>query len=556
MEPKANRRQFSLRLKIVSLTGGSVALVASILVLTSTLQMRTMATEELRKRGNAVGIELSNNLAFATFSRDKVGLQSAADATLGEIEDVAYVLLRAESGEVLAASYIQEVSKQEVNQQAPEMVPFATQKRVDDRRVKVSGIAVHEVSAPISIQDRSSREREDNALLDPLAIDQDEKPREDVTDAGSNKKKRVGVVHVGFRLDRQEAEISSLTTRAIALGLVVLMACLGAALVLARMLTVPLERLSQAAAAIARGDLRQQFNAEGNDEISELAASFETMASGLRQMLADLRTAATDIEGQAASIQATATQQATMSSEQASAINETTATVAEIAQTAKQVIQRTQKSEELSQDGQKVVQESVSGMDKLGEQVKAIALAITDLSERTLQIGDIITTVKDVAEQSNMLALNASIEAAKAGEHGRGFAVVAMEMRNLTEQSKLAAGQVRTILGEVQKGTRTAVSATEEGSKRAHAATSLAQSAGSSIVGLTDMMRESSLAARQIAGNTRQQTTGVEQIVSAMTELSSAMADTVEGTRQIEQVAGNLTTVARRFSALVSRYQL
>jgi methyl-accepting chemotaxis protein len=162
--------------------------------------------------------------------------------------------------------------------------------------------------------------------------------------------------------------------------------------------------------------------------------------------------------------------------------------------------------------------------------------------------------VKDVAEQSNLLALNASIEAAKAGEHGRGFAVVAMEMRNLAEQSKLAAGQVRAILSEVQKGTRAAVEATEEGNRRAKAAIALAESAGKAIQGLTDASRESSLAARQIANNTRQQTLGVEQIVTAITDQSRAMSEAVAGTRQIEQVAGNLSGLSRRLDELVSGY--
>jgi methyl-accepting chemotaxis protein len=164
--------------------------------------------------------------------------------------------------------------------------------------------------------------------------------------------------------------------------------------------------------------------------------------------------------------------------------------------------------------------------------------------------------VKDLAEQSNLLALNASIEAAKAGEHGRGFAVVAMEMRNLAEQSKVAAGEVRAILSEVQKGTRAAVAATEEGSKRAHSAIAMAQAAGSSITGLTDVIRDSSLAARQIANNTRQQTIGVEQIVSAITELSAAMSDALEGTKKIERVAGSLTTVSSGLSELVGRYKV
>ncbi|HET9451303.1 MAG TPA: methyl-accepting chemotaxis protein, partial [Aggregicoccus sp.] len=343
----------------------------------------------------------------------------------------------------------------------------------------------------------------------------------------------------------------------------VLLCCLAAAAVLARLLIIPLERLAHAAAGIAAGDLRQRIDTRGGDEIGELARSFSIMAQALSTLIADLRSAASDIEREAASVLTTSTQQSAMAHQQASAINETSSTVAEIAQTSKQattyadnVISGTQKSEALSAEGQQVVGESVQGMNKLGEQVKNIALAITDLSERTLQIGDIIATVKDVAEQSNLLALNASIEAAKAGEHGRGFAVVATEMRTLAEQSKVAANQVRGLLGEVQKGTRTAVSATEEGSRRAQAATALAQSAGSAILGLSELIKDSSAAARQIAGNTRQQTIGVEQIAAAMTELSTAMSDSVEGTRRIEQVAGNLSALSKRFSELVASYQL
>ncbi|HVG61254.1 MAG TPA: methyl-accepting chemotaxis protein, partial [Hyalangium sp.] len=137
-----------------------------------------------------------------------------------------------------------------------------------------------------------------------------------------------------------------------------------------------------------------------------------------------------------------------------------------------------------------------------------------------------------------------------------GFAVVAMEMRALAEQSKVAAIQVRALLGEVQKGTKAAVAATDEGSRRAQAAMALAQSAGSAILGLAEVIKESSAAARQIAGNTRQQTIGVEQIATAMSELSVAMADSVNGTRQIEQVAGNLSNLSKKFSELVGRYQL
>ena len=369
-------------------------------------------------------------------------------------------------------------------------------------------------------------------------------------------------MQVGLRRTGLEAAIGSATRWAVGIGLVVFLGCLVVAFVMARVITVPVEHLSRVAAGIAAGDLQQQIDVSGNDEIAELAGSFARMASGLRDLLGDLRGAVAEIERETASVLATSSQQSAMTSQQAAALNETSTTVREIAQTSAQatehadaVIQITSRAEEFSREGQRDVDGSITAVESLGQHVRAIAGTITDLSERSLQIADIITTVKEVAEQSNMLALNAAIEAAKAGDHGRGFAVVAMEMRNLAEQSRVAAGEVRGILGEVQKGTRNAVSATDEGSKRAKEVVDLARSAGGTIQGLVEVIRESALAARQIAGNTRQQTIGVEQIVSAITELSSATADTVDGTRQIEKVVQNLTRLSGRLTELVGRYR-
>ncbi len=324
------------------------------------------------------------------------------------------------------------------------------------------------------------------------------------------------------------------------------------------------EELSTAASEVARGDLGAripQFRRVG--EVGILAASFASMVAGLRGTLGELRDATARLDHEASDILASVSRQAATSAQQATAINETSTTASEIAQTAKQatehadsVIQMTQRSEELSQEGLKVVEEAVESSAALGDQVKRIAATMADLSERTLQLGEIVATVKDLAEQSNLLALNASIEASKAGEHGRGFAVVAMEMRNLAEQSKAAAGQVRGILSEIQKGAREAALATDEGAKRSVRTVALSRSAGEAIEGLAMVIRESALAARQIANNTRQQTIGVEQMVAAISELSSTINESVEGARVVEQGATALTKVSRRLGETVRRYRV
>jgi len=171
-----------------------------------------------------------------------------------------------------------------------------------------------------------------------------------------------------------------------------------------------------------------------------------------------------------------------------------------------------------------------------------------------VQIADITQTAIDVAEQSNVLALNAAIEAAKAGEAGEGFAVVAAEMRRLAEQSRGAAAQVKALLAEIGRSTRQAVFASEEGSRRAGEATQLAARAGAAIQGLNEVVDSSVAAGREIALNTRQQTTGVAQIASAIGLIETASVSALEGTYAIEQGAQRLEAVARRLAERVAGF--
>ncbi len=287
------------------------------------------------------------------------------------------------------------------------------------------------------------------------------------------------------------------------------------------------------------------------------------VASRLGKLVGMLADAAHQIERETTTVRQSVAQQTGMASQQVTAFTEMNTTVREIAQTATSatecaegVLKATQKVEKVSDEGQKAIDQSVAGLTKLSEQVKAIATTITELSESTQQIGDIIATVKEVAEQSDLLALNASIEAAKAGEHGRGFAVVAAEMRNLAEQSRTAAGQVKGLLGDITRGMRQSVTVTEQGSKQAEAAISLTRSAGDTIVSLTEVARDSALAAQQITTTTRQQSTGVDYMVTAVTDLTLSMSESAVQSSSLQSSAEGLTGLSTKLKDAVGQFNV
>jgi methyl-accepting chemotaxis protein len=158
--------------------------------------------------------------------------------------------------------------------------------------------------------------------------------------------------------------------------------------------------------------------------------------------------------------------------------------------------------------------------------VEDIAQSILALSERTQQIGEIISAVEDIADQSRLLALNASIEAARAGDEGLGFAVVAREMRHLSGQSRDATTKVSDILNEIQRAANTAVMVTEEGSKGAQQGMELANRSGDAIRDLTAIIEEAARVAIQIAASTHQQTNAMDQLVTAMKSIKQASTQT------------------------------
>ena len=300
------------------------------------------------------------------------------------------------------------------------------------------------------------------------------------------------------------------------------------------------------------------------------AGDFDVLRSNLNMMTDNLRGLNEELSNgfgvlasSSSEILATVSQLAAGASETATAVSETSTTAAEVKQTAqlsaqkaKNVRETAERTTVVSEAGRKAVEATVEGMRRINEQMESIAGTVVRLSEQGQAIGEIIATVNDIAEESNVLAVNAAIEATRAGDYGKGFGVVAQEMKSLSEQSRNATAQVRTILMEVQKATSAAVMSTEQGSKAVAAGVKQAAEAGESIRMLTSAVGEAAQAAIQISASTEQQLVGLEQIASAISNIEQATVQNVAGTRQLEVSARDLQGLGSRLKVVVERQQV
>lgn len=281
---------------------------------------------------------------------------------------------------------------------------------------------------------------------------------------------------------------------------------------------------------------------------------------GLRELMQEMQ-AMVDVLSSSTNDILTAVSQLTATSvETATAVNQTTSTVEEVKQTAilaankaRQVSDTANQSSEISQHGREAVLESIDSMQRIHAQMISIAQSTARLLEHGQSIADIINTVNDLAEQSNVLAVNAAIEAAKAGEHGKGFSVVAQEIKSLAEQSKAATTQVRQILRENQNATQAAVAATEQGSRAVESGMALSRQAGDAITHLSSSIEQATEAATQIAVSAQQQLVGIDQAVMAIRSIGDASTQNVDSTRQTERVAHQLHELGLKLKRLVEQ---
>jgi methyl-accepting chemotaxis protein len=375
----------------------------------------------------------------------------------------------------------------------------------------------------------------------------------------------------------------------------VLVCVIGVTLFLAvRSVTRPLAKLREGTAIVGAGNLDYRLGVTTRDEIGELSRAFDEMTDKLKgttvsrdelvkvnevlqaevaerrraeeslhRLMQETQGTVNVLASSTSDILAATTQVVAGSTDTATAVSQTISTVEEVKQTAqvatekaRRVSESAQQTAQIAQNGKKSVEESIEAMQRIREQMESIAQSIMRLSEQSQAIGEIIATVNDLADQSNLLAVNAAIEAAKAGEHGKGFAVVAQEVKSMAEQSKQATAQVRAILGDIQKATSGAVMATEQGSKAVEGGVRLSGEVGEAIRALADSIEEAARAATQIAVSAQQQLVGMDQVALAMQHIEQASAQNVTSTKQTESAAQHLRDLGQTLKQLVEQFNV
>jgi methyl-accepting chemotaxis protein len=322
-----------------------------------------------------------------------------------------------------------------------------------------------------------------------------------------------------------------------------------------------LRAMAGVAEQIAAGDLRGNVQPQSGSDV--LGNAFLRMSTNLRKQIGSMVEGAAVLGSAASEIVAATAQLAAGASESAAAVSQTTSTVEEIRQTAQMssekaraVADSAQRAVQVSHHGRKSTEDTANGMARIRSQMEAIGESMMRLSEQSQAIGQIIASVEDLAAQSNLLAVNAAIEAAKAGDHGKGFGVVAQEVKSLAEQSRQATDRVRVLLSEIQKATTAAVMATEQGNKAVESGSRQTEVSGDAIQSLLGGVTEAAQSATQIAASSQQQLVGMDQVAGAMESIKQASTQNVASARQLETAARNLNELGLRLRQLTENYSI
>ncbi|MFB3916941.1 MAG: methyl-accepting chemotaxis protein [Terriglobales bacterium] len=313
---------------------------------------------------------------------------------------------------------------------------------------------------------------------------------------------------------------------------------------------------------IARGDLTLRGNVT-NDALGNVVDSVNYMLDNFAKVLERVRKAAVDVSTSANDILVASEEMANGATQQDQEITNTSSAVEELTVSMKQVSNNAEASAEAArraldaaEQGNRAVRDTLEGMQRIRASVQATAKKIKSLGDRSLEISEIINVINDITEQTNLLALNAAIEAARAGEAGRGFAVVADEVRKLAEHSRNATKDIAALIKAIQAETNEAVVVMEEGTKEVEVGARLADQAGKALEAISSVVRQSAELVQEISLASKQQVRGTEGVANAMQIISNITRQTSQGARQTARTVEQMVKLSEQLNEALSQFRI
>ena len=313
---------------------------------------------------------------------------------------------------------------------------------------------------------------------------------------------------------------------------------------------------------IARGDLTLRGRVT-NDALGNVVDSVNYMLDNFVKVLERVRKGAIDVQSSANEILIASEEMSTGAIQQDQEITNTSSAVEQLTVSMKQVSNNAEASAEAArraldaaEQGNRSVRDTLEGMQRIRSSVQATAKRIKALGDRSLEISEIVNVINDITEQTNLLALNAAIEAARAGEAGRGFAVVADEVRKLAEHSRNATKDIAALIKAIQAETNDAVVVMEEGTKEVEIGAKLADQAGRALDAISTVVRQSAELVQEISLASKQQVRGTEGVANAMQIISNITRQTSQGARQTARTVEQMVHMSEQLNEALSQFRV
>jgi methyl-accepting chemotaxis protein len=381
-----------------------------------------------------------------------------------------------------------------------------------------------------------------------------------VTDYAAANDEALNKIKKVLDADKKHAVIITITIVVISFLVVLIMVT-----ILIRSIQRPLTQIEVLVNDIAqgKGDLTKRLTYTGKDELGAICGSFNLFVDKLHEIISQISSTSTQVASAACQLNMTAEQIATgaeqvaaQSGNVATAGEEMSATSGDIAKNCLHAAEGARCASHSAQNGTEVVARTVAVMGQIALKVKESAQTVENLGARSNQIGAIIGTIEDIADQTNLLALNAAIEAARAGEQGRGFAVVADEVRALAERTTRATKEIGEMIKAIQNETRGAVAAMEQGVHQVEAGTLEAEKSGEALEDILLQVNDVAMQVSQIATAAEEQTATTHEISSNMLQITEVVQQTSHGAHESATAAAQLSGNAEELQRLVRQFKL